>query len=176
MPDCPLSPHSVCSLPQCFSASTDVVWMTTESALSVTHQTLPTCPAHPHYQPSLPDRPCICARRRGWPWHEICGWASIQVQGPFLLLSLNSCCLLHPTLWNMSCMSFNSLLRNRLFSSSCFCFLFFTIPLRIPVATFSFSSEISILNDQPMESREGQECLLCLGPLQAGGSEQKGRK
>lgn len=41
------------------------------------------------------------------------------------------------------------------------------------MATFSFSSEISFLNYQPMESRQGQECV---GPLQAGGSEQKGRK
>lgn len=53
-------------------------------------------------QPTLSAEPAwqnlYCARRRGWSWHEICGWASIQVQGLSLLLlpDLNSGCPLHP--------------------------------------------------------------------------------
>lgn len=56
----------------------------------------------PLAQPTLSATPArqnlYCARRGGGPWHEICGWASIQVQGlsPLPLLSLNSCRLLHP--------------------------------------------------------------------------------
>lgn len=100
----------------------------------------------PHYQPSLPDRTCIVLEEGVGPGTKSVGGppSRCKVSAPSLSsVSIHAVCFT-PTLWNMSCMSFNSLLRNRLFFL--LLFVIFPISLRIPVATVSFSSEIPILN------------------------------
>lgn len=109
--------------------------------------------ANPHYQPSLPDRTCIVLEEGVGPGTKsVSGPQSkCKVSAPFCSQTSTQVVSFTLILWNMSCVSFHSFLRNKfLFFAFAFNFPHFS---RILVSISSFSLEIFVLNYRPWRER-----------------------